>query len=140
MCWWERTKSDIGNFVFEKRVDMLVEKKKRSWLFVYLMWISKWAMHLEYSSIIRKHLWLEKNVLPVAITQWNGHAFFRDSYFFFFVCSMKIQRGRPAFLMPKCKTFYVSPSQICLHRRLVRKQIECSGNKFLWTTLFLVFI
>lgn len=136
MCWWERTKNDIGNFVFEKRVDKLVEKK-RSWFFVHLIWISKWAMHLEYSSIIRKHLWLEKNILPMAITQLNGHAFFLDSYFFF---SMKIQRGRTAFLMPKCKTFYVSPSQICLHRRLVRKQIEFSGNKFLWTTLFLVFI
>lgn len=78
-------------------------------------------MFLECLSTIRKYLWLERNVLPMGPTTLNGHAFFLDSYIFLF---NKNTKGQNIIVMPKCKTFYIPPSQICLHMRLVRKQIE----------------
>lgn len=51
----------------------------------------------------------------------NWTCIFLDSYIFLF---NKNTKGQNIIVMSKCKTFYIPPSQICLHMRLVRKQIE----------------
>jgi hypothetical protein len=68
-----------------------------------------------------------------AITRLTRHAFFLDSCIFLFNENTKMQNST---LMPKCKTFCILLFKICLHMRLVRKQIEFSDNSFLWTHIF----